>query len=230
MALLPRSLITDKRVLDIGCNSGNLTILLAMKYKPSYILGVDIDERLIGTAKWNTNLAYSLRDPDSEDVRTDIGLRYHYFPKSMTTMFNVIDRLPIEKAPLGFPYNVEFKVEDWLNSITETNKYHTILALSITKWIHLHNGDNGIKEFFRKVYKSLKPGGVFVMEPQPFDTYSKRQKNAEHIKEVYETIEFKPDEFPEFLTTEVGFKRYEVAGEAENESKGFERTIYLFTK
>lgn len=47
---------------------------------------------------------------------------------------------------------------------------------SLTKWIHLHHGDEGLKKFFRKVYRNLNPGGVFLVEPQDYATYVKRSK------------------------------------------------------
>lgn len=50
------------------------------------------------------------------------------------------------------------------------------MALSITKWIHLNWGDAGIKRFFRRVYRHLRPGGLFILEPQSFETYKKRAK------------------------------------------------------
>jgi 7SK snRNA methylphosphate capping enzyme len=128
MSLMHPSLFTDKTVLDIGCNSGNLTILLALKHKPSRIDGVDIDERLIKTAVNNLKSTYSLRNLESNTVDTDIGLTSHYYPQSMTFMFGFNPFMPRERAPSGFPYNVHFKSEDWLNVETEKGKYDTILA------------------------------------------------------------------------------------------------------
>lgn len=40
-----------KKMLDIGCNSGFITISVAKKFKPSTIIGVDIDSELINTAR-----------------------------------------------------------------------------------------------------------------------------------------------------------------------------------
>ena len=58
----------------------------------------------------------------------------------------------------------------------QKEEYDTILALSITKWIHLNNGDNGLKLFFRKIFRQLRPGGKLILEPQPWSTYRKRAK------------------------------------------------------
>ena len=47
--------------------------------------------------------------------------------------------------------------------------------MSVTKWIHYHHGDEGIATFFRKVYAALRPGGIFILEPQPWKSYKKKQ-------------------------------------------------------
>ena len=55
-------------------------------------------------------------------------------------------------------------------------EFDVILGLSLTKWIHLNWGDDGIKRFFRKVYLHLRPGGRFIVEPQPLASYAKKKK------------------------------------------------------
>lgn len=60
--------------------------------------------------------------------------------------------------------------------------------LSITKWIHIHHGDDGIKRFFRKIFKALKPGGTFVLEPQEYSTYERRAKLLEVMEEMGEVV------------------------------------------
>jgi len=37
-------------------------------------------------------------------------------------------------------------------------EYDVILALSISKWIHLNWGDEGIKRFFKRTFKNLNRG------------------------------------------------------------------------
>jgi 7SK snRNA methylphosphate capping enzyme len=46
----------NKEVLDIGCNDGSFTILVAMKFFPSEIVGIDIDYKLINKAIDNLEL------------------------------------------------------------------------------------------------------------------------------------------------------------------------------
>lgn len=64
--------------------------------------------------------------------------------------------------------------DDSLANITE--EFDVILALSITKWIHLNFADAGMKRFFRKIFLQLKPGGLLILEPQPWSSYKKKRK------------------------------------------------------
>jgi 7SK snRNA methylphosphate capping enzyme len=55
-------------------------------------------------------------------------------------------------------------------------EYDFILALSLTKWIHLNNGDEGIKRFFKKIYLNLTVNGSLLLEPQSWTSYKKKAK------------------------------------------------------
>jgi hypothetical protein len=48
--------------------------------------------------------------------------------------------------------------------------------LSITKWIHLHGEDGGLLEFFHRVYRLLRPGGILVLEPQEWEGYKSAKR------------------------------------------------------
>lgn len=50
-----------------------------------------------------------------------------------------------------------------------------IYSFSITKWIHLNWGDEGIKKLFQKVSDLLVKGGLFILEPQNWKSYNKRK-------------------------------------------------------
>ena len=53
LKLIPKEHFLNKDVLDIGCNDGTLTIMLAMKYHPKRITGLDIDFKYINKAIQN---------------------------------------------------------------------------------------------------------------------------------------------------------------------------------
>ena len=48
--------------------------------------------------------------------------------------------------------------------------------LSVSKWIHLNNGDEGLLAFFRRVFSVLRPGGSFILEPQEWESYHKAKR------------------------------------------------------
>ncbi len=77
---------------------------------------------------------------------------------------------------------------------------------SITKWIHLNDGDEGLETFFRRVFDVLRPSGKFVLEPQPWDSYSKAKRGNTKLKERAAGIQMKPDEFGKVLEG-IGFQQ-----------------------
>ncbi|KAI8377034.1 Bicoid-interacting protein 3-domain-containing protein [Choanephora cucurbitarum] len=227
--LLDRSYFDRKHILDIGCNSGNVTLAIAKKYNIASIEGVDIDPTLIHKANTNLRVVYSLGHP-TESTSIDLSLRFHHFPQCMTNMFGLLPIAlpPNHPKPKEFPYTVEFKAADWTEAKVERT-YDTILALSITKWIQLHHGDKGLKQFFKKIYDALVPGGVFVLEPQEFSTYQRRAKQIDPSKDVNE-LEFRPEDYDDFLINQLGFKESRHLGIPEERVKGFSRPVILYIK
>ncbi|KAF4113713.1 7SK snRNA methylphosphate capping enzyme [Onychostoma macrolepis] len=318
-----------KEVLDLGCNTGHLTLSIAKNWRPARIVGLDIDAALIHAAR--QNIRHYLSEVQTQQARrsgengegnrgegkeridedlveeksqrkekdeesfvvkeerdekktkhvdeanecmvekgmevgreerenktteadqgetsgkmedeTSTGLPdgKHSFPVSLR-----ISRGPIAGPPLpelitnslppgDFPANVTFVkgnyvLESDMLLQTQREEYDVILCLSVTKWVHLNWGDAGLKRLFQRVYKHLQPGGLFILEPQPWNSYGKRKKLTETIFKNYHSIRLKPDHFSSYLTTEVGFSSYELIGTSQNYSRGFQRPIYLFHK
>lgn len=44
---------------------------------------------------------------------------------------------------------------------------------SISKWIHVNGGDDGLRSFFQRIFSVLKPDGIFILEAQEWETYKK---------------------------------------------------------
>ncbi|TNN37562.1 7SK snRNA methylphosphate capping enzyme [Liparis tanakae] len=107
--------------------------------------------------------------------------------------------------------------------VTQRPEYDVIMCLSVTKWVHLNWGDCGLKRLFKRVYSHLRPGGVFILEPQPWDSYDEIGKNFHNIR-------LRPDQFSSYLTTEVGFASAEFLGAPKCSIRGFQRPLYLFHK
>lgn len=278
-----------KDVLDLGCNSGHLTLYIAKMFQPAHILGLDIDGDLVYGAR--KNIRHYLSELQTEEARravqekeshtasendhnevvgkTENGqlVRAECVPadagkdndsqtcdrqeapagQSLSSTFPVslrISRGPIAAPPLSevtsaqpghFPSNVSFvKANYVLESehllVTQRPEYDVILCLSVTKWVHLNWGDAGLKRMFKRAYRHLRPGGLFILEPQPWESYGRRKKLTETIFRNYRNISLKPEHFTSYLTNEVGFTSYEYAGAPKSSVKGFQRPIYLFHK
>jgi 7SK snRNA methylphosphate capping enzyme len=120
------------------------------------------------------------------------------------------------------------------NDVDLTNvvaEYDTIIAFSVTKWIHLNFGDQGLKRFFKRIYRTLLPGGRLLLEPQPWSSYRLKRRMTKDITETYNHIEFKPPEFVSYLlSAEVGFETCTTVAIPNNTHKGFQRSMFLFIK
>lgn len=53
LRLLEADWFRDKKVLDVGCGTGHVTLAIARQFNPSHILGVELDDRLVHAAKQN---------------------------------------------------------------------------------------------------------------------------------------------------------------------------------
>lgn len=60
--------------------------------------------------------------------------------------------------------------------VIEIGHFDVVLCLSVTKWIHFHKGDMGVKYLFRKIYDVLNLNGYFMLEPQSYENYKKAVK------------------------------------------------------
>lgn len=72
--------------------------------------------------------------------------------------------------------NVWFTCEDFAASQHTPQSLDTIMCLSVTKWVHLNQGDEGLKRLFGKVKEALVPGGWFILEPQPWRSYQQARR------------------------------------------------------
>lgn len=109
-------------ILDLGCNVGHLTLSIACKWGPSRMVGLDIDARLIHSARQNIRhyLSEELRlppqasegDPEAENEEGTTTVRKRScFPASLTASRGPIaaPQVPLDGADTSvFPNNVVF--------------------------------------------------------------------------------------------------------------------------
>ncbi|KAI0824713.1 Bicoid-interacting protein 3-domain-containing protein [Trametes gibbosa] len=172
-----------------------------------------------------------LSPSDDDDENVSRGAP-EYFPASCEHMFGP---LPIpaaasqDQAGELFPHNVTFRAADWVNVAIpdDSEGYDVVLAFSISKWIHLNCGDEGIVKFFERVHGVLKPGGTFILEPQEWETYAKAKRIDPKLKENAKNVKLRPDDFERILKS-MGFGPAQHLG-AIGEG-GFRRPVDLYIK
>ncbi|KAM9111645.1 7SK snRNA methylphosphate capping enzyme [Pangshura tecta] len=224
-----------KEVLDLGCNVGHLTLSVAKKWKPARVVGLDIDGGLIHSARQNIRhyLSEEIRQRQ-EDGEEGAGpkRRRGCFPASLAASRGPIaaPRVPQDGAGAAdFPDNVIFVRGNYVlerDELLETQgaEYDVVLCLSLTKWVHLNWGDDGLKRLFKRIFRHLRPGGLLLLEPQPWSSYGKRKNLTETIYRNYYRIQLKPEQFPSYLTSpEVGFSSCELVARPYNSSRGEQR-------
>ncbi|XP_022961298.1 probable RNA methyltransferase At5g51130 [Cucurbita moschata] len=214
-----------KDCLDIGCNSGMVTIQIARKFNCRRILGVDIDPDRVddayrnlrrarinvgkpdnglelgasGASKIDTEASTSISSSKEHDLHTDVSFQQQNF---------IFSQYPPEKH------------------------YDTILCLSVAKWIHLNWGDDGLITLFYKIWRLLHPGGILVLEPQPWKSYEANYSVSETTKKNFKSIRILPEEFQEILLDKIGFRTVEAltTGLSHSNTGGFNRPIFVFQK
>ncbi|XP_038717023.1 probable RNA methyltransferase At5g51130 isoform X2 [Tripterygium wilfordii] len=222
-----------KDCLDIGCNSGVVTVQIAKKFHCRSILGIDIDYNLIQDAKWR--LKQIMRKESAGENSTSAC------KSEVATQTNCSESS--ENAYSSEGTNEEDFIHPEINERKERPRsflqnrciakkhYDTILCLSVAKWIHLNWGDDGLITLFSRVWELLHPGGIFVFEPQPWRSYESNRLVSETTARNCRDIKFRPDDFMEILLDKIGFRKVDDITSALSGSKtGFNRPIFVFHK
>ncbi|KAF8838936.1 Bin3-domain-containing protein [Paxillus ammoniavirescens] len=246
LALLLPTFFTGKHVLDIGCNEGWVTCEIAQLWGARRVVGVDIDDALVRAAwkrrrsLWSLQFLRAKPPREAEDRKTSKRIRlesdsefdddsFDYFPVSCEQSHGPLPIPGNTTEEHAFPHNVTFRAVDWVteDSTSDEPNYDVVLAFSITKWIHLNHGDDGIKKFFIRVYSNLKQGGVFILEPQAWDTYGKARRMDQRLKDNAKGLKVRPDGFSDILQG-LGFGPPQHLGSPGE--GGFHRPVDLYIK
>eukprot|EP01012_Entosiphon_sulcatum_P050094 TRINITY_DN6885_c0_g1_i1.p1 TRINITY_DN6885_c0_g1~~TRINITY_DN6885_c0_g1_i1.p1 ORF type:complete len:438 (+),score=49.70 TRINITY_DN6885_c0_g1_i1:28-1314(+) len=182
------------KVLDIGCNVGEFTLAFAQRFF-CHTFGEDLDAQLISRAQHELCRYVQLPPLD-------------HFPISCIA---TLGPLPSPVAFTGAVLHSGFRLRDWSAETAErafpVESFDGVLCLSVTKWIHVNSGDAGIKRLFERIHTALKPGGTFVLEPQPWSSYRKKLPTySEEQKANFFHISLRPQQFPDYLVTTFGFQ------------------------
>ncbi|XVE70466.1 hypothetical protein DITRI_Ditri10aG0074600 [Diplodiscus trichospermus] len=234
--VLKKEWFEGKDCLDIGCNSGIITIQIAKKYKCKSILGLDIDSGLIEDAFWYLRKVVKMESAQKKQASDSNVTAVQEVNRSekCSNLSNESNKGSSHDSSGERDLSdiVSFRRENFVQSRHPPDKYYdTILCLSVTKWIHLNWGDDGLITLFSKIWRLLQPGGIFVLEPQPWESYEKNRRVSETTASNYRSIMFRPERFQEILLYKIGFRKVEdVTSELSGTRTGFDRPIFAFYK
>ena len=226
LSMLQKHWFARKRCMDVGCNEGVLTLTLSSQFGTRSMVGVDLDEHLISRACRN------LRESRSKAVDASLAARR----SGSTAEERRSSRIAMKSLAQTW-----FVHADFLEARYDNESIDTLTAFSVTKWIHLHRGDDGLRSFFARVQSLLVPGGLFILEPQPWKSYKSAVRKVQQSCEKdcvpkhgyfhrLSDLRLKPENFVDVLQQENGFRLLKQVREAPGIEKGFERPIYLFQK
>ncbi|EPX72503.1 Bin3 family protein [Schizosaccharomyces octosporus yFS286] len=221
---LPKDLFENTSVLDVGCNNGTITTQVASLFSVKYALGIDIDSILIKKAEKHLEFVASRIGPSNDDC--PMISRYNFYPISSIKKFSRIQtkfQEPLNEE--GFPHNVQFQAVD-IQKWYPKKRFQTILALSVTKWIHLNGLDEGLLNFFKNMHAALETDGALIIEPQSWDSYLKAAKKNIIFERSLSKIRIRPENFPEILE-QTGFHLQNVISSEDAKPKNVERKGYL---
>jgi 7SK snRNA methylphosphate capping enzyme len=149
-------------------------------------------------------------------------------------------RLAVEAKPV-FPQNLSFMVQDVmmlgrgiaksdsLESGHSPSTYGSIFCLSLTKWIHLNYGDEGLLRFFRILHRLLDPDGYLILEFQSWQSYINNKNTSSITKQVFKSIQIKPEQFESELVR-LGFEVVQRLGTPVEVARGFNRPILVLQR
>lgn len=182
-------------ILDVGCNSGELTVELhkflknTSKWKNMSTLGIDIDKSLIARAN-------------------EI----------------VIDNMKFECLDITSESDKE-KLRKHLDELGKT-KFDVISCFSVTMWIHLNSGDDGLNRFLDEMCSLCN---MLILEPQPWKCYRtavRRMKKSSEVFPLYSELKIRSNvvEIIEKIIT----KNKEFVKKFESSVSSWNRKILVF--
>lgn len=141
------------RILDIGCNEGDLSLLvlsLCRQELPLHVhielVGADLDPHLVKLA--NSKVI---------DKDQNISASFH------TTDFTSVEQVTI------------------FSSIIKGKLFNLITVFSTTMWVHINHGNDGLCQFFRHARNALTGKGAILVEPQPGRCYTNAAKRCRKL-------------------------------------------------
>lgn len=113
-------------------------------------------------------------------------------------------------------------------TVLAAQQFDTVLLLSLTKWVHMNFGDDGIRTLFANAKCLLRVGGRLVLEAQKFKAYAKILPQSARFQKVYPNIQLRPEMFEDYLIKQLGFMKEGVYQSLSRDT--FKRDLVVFRR
>lgn len=187
-------------VLDVGCNSGDLTQSFY-----TYLLSMLPNRHIF------------VLGIDIDSILIQRANEANQHPNNLTfECFNVMAS-----------DNNSNTLEDFLRKHNK-DRFDVVCCFSITMWIHLNNGDNGLIKFLDVITHSSR---LIIIEPQPWKCYRtavRRMKRAkvDDVFPLFASLTMRSNVENDIKQYLVDEKRCELMFESDHTK--WKRTIYIF--
>ena len=143
------------------------------------------------------------------------------------------------EAANQFRNNISYKTLDIMNvdSTLELQKYlesHSaeqfdiIFCFSVTMWIHLNHGDEGLKQFLSNICKFTE---LLIIEPQPWKCYQTAVRRLRKNKEAFPDInELRMNKNVDSNIEDIIQKRHKFQKMFESKPNSWGRRVLIFKK
>ncbi|CAG9464555.1 unnamed protein product [Pedinophyceae sp. YPF-701] len=219
LAVFDPAWFKGRTMLDVGCHEGVVILSVAQRFGISGALGIDIDPVLVRRA---VRRLMAARNAAREERRGHAPTH-----GAEATLLPPAERLDALK-------HVRFRAGDVLSLEGEVPRgtFGVVTCLSVTKWVHIHGGDDGLRRLLRLLAGAAEPGGHVIVEPQPWKSYrqaaSHRDTKQEWMPGRLAELQLRPEDIPRLLSeeglVEVGVLR------PEGSKEGFGRPLHVLRK
>lgn len=205
LAQIPAKYFLGRSLLDVGCNSAEFTLMVARRYHPLFVEGIDIDGDLVLAAE-------SRRGRVLEGVA------------AMRTV------LPVTwgRWDAYFRDSIRFTQADVLEHRPK-RAFGTVMCLSVSKWVHLNHGDEGLLRLFDALHSAIEPQGFLVFEYQRWQSYRNSRNVSLASRTSFDRIQVRPEEFIGLLVRR-GWRVVERFNEEEEPDCRFTRPLLVLQK
>ncbi|XP_013406733.1 pre-miRNA 5'-monophosphate methyltransferase [Lingula anatina] len=194
--------------LDVGCNAGDLTLRM---YE-------HLTEGISNSQQNMLSDNLHILGVDIDECLIKRAKEANHYPKNI--QFNVLDILDDTSR--------KYSLQTFLNKIGK-ERFDIVFCFSVTLWIHLNNGDEGLKKFLT-ILSGITEN--LVLEPQPWKCYKSAVRRVKKLNcpefEHFKSLTWRDnveDEIQRYLINDCKLHFVKSLGQTH-----WERNVLLYSK